>query len=157
MKIINLSLMKLNDSHNYFGGAIGNIGYNLMAGLARLDDVEVVSFTGGTDLESSPPPSLRLLEAANFEEVEERLETLELTDETVFTHLYFHEPEFTPLAGELEDRPQPFVIGMCEPPHPRYRDEVSGVQRLPFVRQLGKRLLWVSHPRSRPRRCTVWT
>jgi glycosyltransferase involved in cell wall biosynthesis len=142
MRVVNLSLLKLNDSHTYYGGAIGNIGYNLLESLAGLEDVEVVSFTSGTDFESSPPASLRLIEAETFDEVGATLQSLELTDRTVLTHLYFHEPEYTPLASDLRGREQPFVIGMCEPPHPRYRDEVSGLQQLPLVRPLGKRLLY---------------
>lgn len=142
MKVVNLSLLKLNDAHNYYGGAIGNIGYNLLEALARLDGVEVISFTSGTDLKSSPLGSLKLIEAKSFDDIRQRLPSLEVTERTVFIHLYFHEPEYTPLANELQVREQPFIIGMCEPPHPRYRDEISGLQKLPFVRSLGKRLLY---------------
>lgn len=143
MKVINLSLLRLNDSHNYYGGAIGNIAYNLLTELARLDDINILSFTGGTDLNSEPPDSLEFISVESFDEVETRLSEIEVTDDTVFTHLYFHEPEYSPLASAIGDNRQPFVIGMCEPPHLRLRDEVSGIQKLPLVRAIGKNLLYI--------------
>ena len=141
MDILNLSTLKLNDCHNYYGGAIGNIGYNLMASLAALDGVTMRSFTMGTDFASDPPSSLELFHVDSYDDVESQVRDLEITDDTVLTHFYFHEPEYAPLASFAGEHDQPFVVGMCEPPHPRLKDEVSGIQKLPLVRTIGKRLL----------------
>jgi glycosyltransferase involved in cell wall biosynthesis len=153
MKIVNVSTLRLNDSHNYYGGAIGNIGYNLLASLARRPDLEVVSFTLGTDFSSSPPSDLTLIEVDSYREAADRLDEISMSRDDVYTHLYFHEPEYTPLSATIAERPQPFVIGMCEPPHPRYRDELSGVERLPLVRWVGKHLLYMPRFRRTLERC----
>ncbi len=69
MRILNLSLLRLNDSHSYYGGAIGSIGYELLSSLASIDGVDVISFTQGTDLSYSVPSSLNLVQANSFSEV----------------------------------------------------------------------------------------
>ena len=141
MKVLNISRLKLNDKHNYYGGAIGNIAYNLMRSLAELG-VEIVTFTEGVDLEREPPENLKFIEAHSFREVLQK--TSKLLDEEKFqvvTHFYFHEPEFNPVAKFVKRRGIPFVIGMCELPHPRLNDEVSGILKIRPVRILGK--YWV--------------
>ena len=153
MDILNLSTLKLNDCHNYYGGAIGNIGYNLMASLAALDGVTMRSFTMGTDFASDPPSSLELFHVDSYDDVESQVRDLEITDDTVLTHFYFHEPEYAPLASFAGEHDQPFVVGMCEPPHPRLKDEVSGIQKLPLVRTIGKRLLYMPRFKRTLRRC----
>lgn len=142
MRVVNVSLLRFNDTHSYYGGAIGNIAYNLVAALAELDDVEVFSFTGGLDIEGAPPEDLHFVEADSFEDVGNRMREY-IDDETVLTHLYFHEPEYTPLADTLRRSANPFVIGMCEPPHYRRRDEVDWPLKVPFARTIGKHLLYM--------------
>jgi len=153
MRILNLSTLRINDSHNYYGGAIGNIAYNLMASLAALDSVELTTFTQGTDLTGDLPPSMDLIHVDSYDEVKKRVQDFDITDETVLTHFYFHEPEYAPLASVAGDHQQPFVIGMCEPPHPRLKDEVSGIERLPLVRTVGKKLLYMPRFKRTLRQC----
>lgn len=142
MRILNVSRLKLNDSHDYYGGAIGNIAYSLLAELARIDGVTVESFTAGTRLQREPPPDLQFIESSSHRETRRRLAEGDRLDRaSVVTHLYFHEPEYNPVSKLVSSSGRPFVIGMCEVPHPRLRDEVSGVERLPLVRPIGRRLL----------------
>jgi len=141
MKVLNISRLKLNDKHNYYGGAIGNIAYNLMRSLAELG-VEIVTFTEGVDLEREPPENLKFIEAHSFREILQK--TSKLLDEEKFqvvTHFYFHEPEFNPVAKFVKRRGIPFVIGMCELPHPRLNDEVDGILKIRLVRTIGRYLV----------------
>lgn len=133
MKILNVSELKLNDSHNYYGGAIGNIAYNLLAGMAELPGVEVKSLVDDTDIVGEQPDDLTLLKTDGAKTALGWFD-----DADVITHLYFHEPEYN---LSLCDVDKPVVIGMCEAPHPRGDDEVDGVEGLPGVRFVGKRLL----------------
>lgn len=151
MNAFNVSRLKLNDSHTYYGGAIGNIAYNQMAALARLDGIHLESAVTGTDLESPPPASLEFFEAANSAAVERRLID-RLADVDVASYLYFHEPEYDPITKTVVDHELPLVIGMCEVPHPRFRDEVSGLEALPLVRKVGKKLVMPRFERT-IRRC----
>jgi glycosyltransferase involved in cell wall biosynthesis len=142
MRVLNISHLKYNDSHNYYGGAIGNIAYSQLAELARIEGVTVESFTAGTDLERDPPPDLRFVASNSHRETKRRLGDGDRLDRaSVVTHLYFHEPEYNPVSKLVSERGLPFVIGMCEVPHPRLGDEVSGVERLPLVRPIGRSLL----------------
>ena len=141
MKVLNISRLKLNDKHNYYGGAIGNIAYNLMRSLAELG-VEIVTFTEGVDLEREPPENLKFIEAHSFREILQKTSKL-LNEEKfqVVTHFYFHEPEFNPAAKFVKRRGIPFVIGMCELPHPRLNDEVDGILKIRLVRTIGRYLV----------------
>ncbi len=144
MRILNLSLLRLNDSHSYYGGAIGSIGYELLSSLASIDDVNVISFTRGTDLSSSTPSSLNLVQANSFSEVKKLIpKYLQKDKETILTHFYFHEPEYTPLANLANKLESPFAIGMCELPHYRLRDEVSGPLKSPLIRKIGKSIAYM--------------
>ena len=144
MRILNLSLLRLNDSHSYYGGAIGSIGYELLSSLASIDGVDVISFTRGTDLSSSVPSSLNLVQANSFSEVKKIMpKYLQKSEETILTHFYFHEPEYTPLAHLANKLDSPFVIGMCELPHYRLRDEVSGLLKSPLIRKIGKSIAYM--------------
>ena len=144
MRILNLSLLRLNDSHSYYGGAIGSIGYELLSSLASINDVEVVSFTQGTDLSHPLPPSLNLIQASSFNEVEKRMhEFLQNPEETILTHFYFHEPESTPISQVASKLDSPFVIGMCELPHYRLSDEVPGILKSPSLRKIGKSIAYL--------------
>lgn len=67
--MLNISRLKLNNKHNYYGGAIGNIAYNLLCSLAKLDGVEVLTFTEGVDLEGEPPTSLKFIKVNSFADV----------------------------------------------------------------------------------------
>ena len=138
MKIINISLLKLNDRHNYYGGAIGNIAYNLLKSLAEIG-IDVVTFTEGLDLEKDPPENLKFLKVNNFKEMFKIVKELPLNDFSIVTHLYFHEPEYNPIAERIKKLP--FVIGMCELPHPRLSDEVKGILKFRLIREVGKRII----------------
>jgi len=142
MKVLNISRLKLNDKHNYYGGAIGNIAYSLMRSLAELG-MEIVTFTEGVDLERERPGNLKFIEAHSFREILQK--TSKLLDEEEFqvvTHFYFHEPEFNPVAKFIKKRGFPFVIGMCELPHTRLNDEVNGILKNSLLRCLGKKLIF---------------
>jgi glycosyltransferase involved in cell wall biosynthesis len=140
MKILNISKLKLNDSHNYYGGAIGNIAYNQFAALAKLDDTAVDTTVEGLDAENDLPTSLSVTTIDSYDDVALYVKD-RLSKADVVTHFYFHEPEYNPVSKRLAEAETPFVIGMCEVPHPRFKDEVSGLERLPFVRRIGKRLI----------------
>lgn len=139
MDILNISKLKLNDKHNYYGGAIGNIAYNLLHAISEIRDVNVISFTEGVDLERAVNGSLKFFEVKSFANLNRRMDKILINNDiSVVTHFYFHEPEYNPIAGLVKKRGFPFVIGMCELPHPRFNDELSGILKIPFVRTLGK-------------------
>tara|TARA_B100000700_G_scaffold196421_1_gene216213 strand:- start:451 stop:1575 length:1125 start_codon:yes stop_codon:yes gene_type:complete len=144
LRILNLSLLRLNDSHSYYGGAIGSIGYELLSSLSSLDDVDVISFTQGTDLSLPVPSSLNLVHATSFSEVKKLMpKYLEGEKETILTHFYFHEPVHTPISHLANKLDSPFVIGMCELPHYRLRDEVSGPLKSHLLRKVGKTIAYM--------------
>lgn len=138
--MLNISTLLVNDSHNYYGGAIGNIAYNQLSALASLDGLTVDTTVAGTDFEEEQPASLSVEIVDDYAGVETYLKRA-LSSADIITHLYFHEPEWNPVSKSVADSGTPFVIGMCEVPHPRFSDEVSGIERLPLVRSIGRRLL----------------
>jgi|GEM_PF-1213484 phosphatidylinositol alpha-1,6-mannosyltransferase len=140
MNILNISKLKLNDSHSYYGGAIGNIAYNQLASLARQPNLTVHTTAEGTEFESNVPEALDVTVVDDYDGVAAHFED-KREDTDVVTHFYFHEPESNPVSKAVADSECPFVIGMCEVPHPRFADEVSGIERLPLVRRVGKRLI----------------
>lgn len=152
MKILNISNPQVNDSHNYYGGAAGNIIFNLIEGLAVLEDVELDFATSGTDLVEQPPESLTFHKAMSTRTVTELVDD-QLDDADIVTHLYFYEPLSNPVAKRVVRADKPFVIGMAEAPHPRFNDEVSGLLRLPYVRKIGKRLLYMPRFKRTLQRC----
>jgi len=144
MKVLNISRLKLNDKHNYYGGAIGNIAYNLLCSLAELNGIEVLTFTEGVDLKGEPPLSLKFSEVKSFADVRQNVnKILKNGDISLVTHFYFHEPEYNPVAKLVKKKGLPFVIGMCELPHPLLKDELTGVLKIPLAKAFGKSL--VSH------------
>lgn len=144
MRIINLSLLRLNDHHSYYGGAIGSIGYELLSSIASIKNIEVISFSRGTDLIHPINPSLKLITVDSFNEVKNLIGNYtDDSTETILSHLYFHEPEYTPLAKFAKDSNFPFLIGMCETPHPRLSDEVNGILKSPTLRKIGKSFLYM--------------
>lgn len=147
MKVVNLSTLKLNDGHTYYGGAIGNIAYNLLSGLARRDGVQVVSTVEGTDFQGEPPDDLHLVEVDGLLTYHQAAERL-ASQADVITHFYFHEPEANPMLRVIRRADAPFVLGMVEAPHRRFADELSGLERLGPVRRLGKRVFMRYHRKT---------
>jgi glycosyltransferase involved in cell wall biosynthesis len=102
--------------------------------------VTVDTTAAGTDFEKEQANSLSVEIVDDYAGVETYLKGA-LSSADVITHLYFHEPEHNPVSKSVADSGTPFVIGMCEIPHPRFSDEVSGIERIPLVRSVGRRLL----------------
>ncbi len=141
MQLVNCSEIAFNDQHNYYGGAIGNISYNLVSTLIEQTDFEMTTFATGTDFEKSTPKGLDIIDIDGYDDIESEFETvLHEVEPDIVTHLYFYEPSSNPVINSrLMD--QPFVIGMCEMPHKRYADETSGIEKVNFVRTLGRLIL----------------
>jgi len=143
MKVLNISRLKLNDKHNYYGGAIGNIAYNLLHAISEIEDVNVITFTEGVDLEKDIPKNLKFLKVKSFADVKRDVSDILRDDDiSVVTHFYFHEPEYNPVAKLAKKKGLPFIIGMCELPHPRLKDELSSILKNRFVRGFGKMLMF---------------
>jgi len=146
MKLLNLSALKLNDKHNYYGGAIGNICFNLLYSLSSNFDLEIHTLTEGVDLTKPLPTNLKLHHAINRGKAFTFFPNLEvdkiLKEEkfSAITHFYLHEPEFNPMLWKI--RNYPIVIGMCELPHPRLNDEVNGISKYPVIRSIGKKMVF---------------
>jgi len=141
MKILNISRPALDEKHSYYGGAMGNITYNLFHSLTMLG-IRIFTFVDSVNL-SKLPENLRILKGGSFKDVRrEAVKVLEREDISLVTHFYFHEPEYNPVAKFIKKRGFPFVIGMCELPHPRLSDEVDGILKIPLVRYLGKKLIF---------------
>ena len=141
MKILNISRPALDEKHSYYGGAMGNITYNLFRSLTMLG-IRIFTFVDSVNL-SKLPENLRILKGSSFKDVQrETIKVLKREDISLVTHFYFHEPEYNPVAKFIKKRGFPFVIGMCELPHPRLSDEVDGILKIPLVRYLGKKLIF---------------
>ncbi|RLB03064.1 MAG: hypothetical protein DRG59_12145 [Deltaproteobacteria bacterium] len=141
MKILNISRPALDERHNYYGGAMGDIAYSLLRSLTIHKDIEILTFVDSMNL-SKLPKNLRILKGNSFEDVRrETINVLENENISVVTHFYFHEPEYNPVAEFVKKKGLPFVIGMCELPHPLLKDELSGLLKLPFVRTFGKNFI----------------
>ena len=150
MKILDTSrtLDKLNDTHNYYGGCIGNVAYNLIYTLAnKYDDIELHILLDGVSFTHSQPKNLK------FHILPEKKSTssailrrynryakkiLEKEEISVISQLYFIYAADFNLLKEIKD--YPFVIGMCELPHPRLRDETGVLGHV--IAHFGKKLIY---------------
>lgn len=149
IKILDTSriLDKLNDTHNYYGGCIGNVAYNLLHTLANeYNDLEFhillegVSFTHSqpTNLKFHilpPPKSVSSAILRRYNRYAKKI--LEKEDISIISQLYFIYAADFNLLKEIKD--YPFVIGMCELPHPRLRDEAGFFG--PVIAHFGKKLI----------------
>lgn len=150
IKILDTSrtLDKLNDTHNYYGGCIGNVAYNLLYTLAnKYDDIELHILLDGVSFANSQPANLKfhiLPEKKSINSAISRRYTryakkiLENEEITVISQLYFIYAADFNLLKEIKD--YPFVIGMCELPHPRLRDEIGVFEYI--IANFGKKLIY---------------
>lgn len=142
MQLLNTSEIAFNDQHNYYGGAIGHISYNLVSALVEETDIRLTTFATGTDLEEPVPDGLEIRDVDGYDEIEEQFETtVDDVDPDVLTHLYFYEPSSNPVLNRQQPLDKPLVIGMCELPHSRNADEAEGIERFQIVRTLGRKIL----------------
>ena len=150
IKILDTSraLNRLDDTHNYYGGAIGNVAYNLIYTLAnKYDDIELHILLEGVSFTHSQPKNLKFhLLPFKKKSVSSTIlrrynryakKILEKEDISVISQLYFIYAADFNLLKEIKD--YPFVIGMCELPHPRLEDE-TGVLGHEIAR-FGKKLV----------------
>jgi len=131
--------LPLDDSHEYFGGAIGNIAYNLLKHLSRF--VEVYAFVSAYSLTKPLPPNLKLIRIEGkfnriYGYVKKAKELLKNKNISVISQLYFFYGVSFNLLEEIEK--YPFVIGMTELPHPQFEDEIT---INPFIAKLGKKMI----------------
>ncbi|CAD7778490.1 MAG: Glycosyltransferase Gtf1 [Candidatus Methanoperedenaceae archaeon GB50] len=137
--------LDLNDTHNYHGGAIGNISYNLLCSLADFN-AEIYAIIKSRNLAFSPPSNLKLYPTGGkmFERAiggsKQTNKILKKEKIDVITQLYFfYGVSFNPMLRKVKD--YPFVIGMCELPHPLLEDEIgSGMKK--YAANLGKKFLF---------------
>lgn len=142
MQLLNASEIAFNDQHNYYGGAIGHISYNLVSSLVKETDIHLTTFATGTDLEEPVPDGLEIRHVDGYDEIEEEFETaVDDVDPDVLTHFYFYEPSSNPVFNRRQPLDKPLVVGMCELPHSRNADEVDGIERFQVVRTLGRKVL----------------
>jgi glycosyltransferase involved in cell wall biosynthesis len=142
LRLLNCSTIAFNDKHNYFGGAIGNIAYNLASSLVEETETELTTFVTGTDLGEPTPAGLTLVDVDDYDDIDAKFDAVrEETDPDAFTHLYCYEPSRNPVVNGRAPMDRPLVIGMCERPHNRYADETEGIERFKLVRVLGRRAL----------------
>jgi len=150
IKILDISrtLGKLNDTHNYYGGCIGNVAYNLIYTLAnKYDDVELYILLDGVSFTHSQPQNFKFrilpfkkkgISSAILRRYTRYIKKiLEKEEISVISQLYLIYVADFNLLKEIKD--YPFVIGMCELPHPRLRDE-AGVYG-PVIAHFGKKLI----------------
>jgi len=150
VKILDTSrtLDKLNDTHNYYGGAIGNVAYNLIYTLANnYDDVELHILLDGVSFTHSQPKKLKFHILPEKKSVSSAIsrrynryakKLLEKEEISVIFQLYFIYAADFNLLKEIKD--YPFVIGMCELPHPRLRDEIGVLEHI--IANFGKKLIF---------------
>jgi len=130
----------LSDTHNYYGGAISNIAYNLLLSLSKF--AKIYAFVRGYDLVKSPPRNLKLyLFPGRFNQhigyIRKADKILEQEKISLITQLYFFYGVSFNLFREIKD--YPFVIGMCELPHPLLSDEIgSEIKR--YAAKIGKKI-----------------
>lgn len=150
IKILDTSriLDKLNDTHNYYGGCIGNVAYNLINTLAnKYDDVELHILLDGVSFTHSQPKNLKFHVLPEKKSVNSTIsrrynryakKILEKEEISVISQLYFIYAADFNLLKEIRD--YPFVIGMCELPHPRLRDEAGVLGDV--TAHFGKKLIY---------------
>jgi len=148
IKVLNISSPKMNDKHNYYGGAAGNMVYNLLYSLTKFDELEIHTLSEGVDIAKSVPDNLKLHIIG-----EEKIPPLVVRQMrgakrvfkkekniSVVTYLYFHEPRFTPMLKLVKK--YPFIIGPCELSHPLLEDEVNGLLKHRMFKALGKQIVY---------------
>ena len=150
MKILDTSrtLDKLNDTHNYYGGCIGNVAYNLIYTLAnKYDDIELHILLDGVSFTHSQPQNLKFHILPGKKSTSSAIlrrynryakKILEKEEISVISQLYFIYAADFNLLKEIKD--YPFVIGMCELPHPRLRDETGVLGHV--IAHFGKKLIY---------------
>jgi len=134
--------LHLNDTHNYYGGAIGNISYNLLCSLSNF--VELYTFVRSYNLVKSPPKNLKLYTfpttfSRHIGYIQKAYKILEKEKISLITQLYFFYGVSFNLLREIKD--YPFVIGMCELPHPLLEDEV-GSRMKKYAANISKKFLF---------------
>lgn len=132
-------LLGLSDTHNYYGGAISNIAYNLFFSLSKY--VKIYVFVRGYNLTKSLPSYLKLyvyptIFGRYIGFIRKADTILKQEKITIITQMYFYYGISFNLFRKIKD--YPFVIGMCELPHPRLRDEI-GIFEYIFAK-FGKKL-----------------
>jgi len=148
MRLLNLSTVELDDRHNYYGGAIGNIAYNLLHSLSRrFANLEIHTLTEGVELTEPLPTNLNIhiikrgkVMPFSFNVRRAINKILNERDFSIIIYLYFYEPIYVSMLRKIKD--YPFVIGMCELPHPRLKDEVDGILKYPALRSIGKNMMF---------------
>lgn len=134
-------MLALSDTHNYYGGAISNIAYNLLFQISK--HTKIYAFVRGYNLIKSLPRDLKLYGYSTtfgrYIGYIQKAETILKQEEIIIiTQLYFYYGISFNLFRKIKD--YPFVIGMCELPHPRLRDEI-GIFEYVFAKY-GKKLIF---------------
>jgi glycosyltransferase involved in cell wall biosynthesis len=149
IKILDTSrkVHKLNDMHNYYGGAIGNVAYNLIYTLAtKYTDIELHILLDGISFANPQPKNLRFHVLPKKKSISSAIsriyiryakKILKKEDISVISQLYFFYAVDFNLLKEIKD--YPYVIGMCELPHPRLRDETGVLGH--EIAHFGKKLI----------------
>ena len=137
---------RISDTHNYYGGSVGNAIFNLFYFLSKFDlefhaIVRKPNFTNPVldNLkiygigEGKIVPFFKLIRQANKILKKEKID--------VITHLYFtYGVRFNPLFSKIKD--YPFVIGMAESSHLRFKDEMNGMLDYPGIKDIGKKAVF---------------
>ena len=136
----------LNDSHNYYGGAIGNIAYNFLRSISKFN-IEIHALVHGADLTYHIPRNIKIYTTGN-NRIKSFIQSLRLANRilkveniSLIIQLYTaYGVSFNPMLKAIKD--YPFVFGPCELPHPQLEDEVKGITRYPVIRFLGKKIIF---------------
>ena len=145
--------MEISDTHNYSKGCIAGIFYNLLDSLSKLE-VESYILSKGIDIENPLQKNIKLftlgesrIKNPSYVHSKIFLKSLIYTNKILkkekidlITQLYFfYGVSFNPMLKTIKN--YPFVIGMCELPHPLLDDELEGLSKFRTLKTFGKTVL----------------
>ncbi|RLJ06651.1 MAG: hypothetical protein DRP18_00210 [Candidatus Aenigmatarchaeota archaeon] len=153
MKIlITPATLEISDNHSYSKGAIANIAYNLLRSLSKYE-IELYVLSKGLDITRNLPNNLKLFNLTNsriknshyihtkafFCSIKLSKAILKTQNISVISQMYLpYGVGFNPLFKAIRD--YPFVIGMCELPHPLLDDEIDKTKK--YIANIGKKFLF---------------
>jgi len=152
MKIlITPATLEISDNHSYSKGAIANIAYNLLYSLSKYE-IDLYILSKGLDITRNLPDNLKLFNLTNsriknsyyihtkafFRSIKLSKWLLKTQNISVISQMFIpYGVGFNPLFKTIRD--YPFIIGMCEIPHPRYDDEIPKIIR---IMRIGRRIIY---------------